>query len=58
MADYGLTCVWLVSVCGLRALQTRDISNIHLIDLQHSQASTMLNSRKARLPGGGHVRHS
>jgi hypothetical protein len=43
MADYGLTCAWLVSVRGLRVLQTRDISNIHLINLQHSQAPTMLN---------------
>jgi hypothetical protein len=58
MADYGLTCAWLVSVRGLRVLQTRDISNIHLSYLQHSQASTMLNSRKARLPGGCHVRYS
>lgn len=47
----------LVSVCGLRVLQTRDIRNIHLIYLQHSQASTKLNSRKARLPSGCDVRY-
>ncbi|WP_394364992.1 hypothetical protein [Paraburkholderia kirstenboschensis] len=55
----------VVSVCGLRVptagerqdLQTRDVSNIHLIYLQHSQATTMLNRRKARLPGGCHVRY-